>query len=411
MAKLTDLQRLAIVFAVIGFVVLVLRAIFTDPVVAHTAEREPTPHENETVEKIEAVALSKIEFGGRPDDYYERDAHPTPHGCVQAHWTVDPELEARFQHGVLAQPGKRYPAWVRFSNGLRADDRQLDVRGMAIKLMGVDGEKLLPEQRHEKTQDFVMINYHTFVVSDVDEFLPFLEYQVDGNPFGYFIGWNPFKWKLREMRVGLQMLGASFSKQDGPSPLSMSYFSMLPYRLGSDLNIKFSVWPCDPDVVSECVAPETGRPENPSSQFLREQLIQGLTPRADARAGDTPAARFEFRVQVQEPNRNMPIENASIEWSQRDSPYVRVAELTIAPQRFSTEAQNRFCENLSFTPWHSLPAHEPIGGLNRARRLVYDAISKARHAHNKVPRHEPRGFCLRLDGQACEASMVARGQP
>jgi hypothetical protein len=411
MAQLTDFQWLGIFLAALCFLIFVIHGIFIDPVVADTAERESTAHEIETIEKIEAVALSKIEFGGQPDDFYERDAHPTPHGCVRAHWTVDPQLEARFRHGVLAEPGRSFPAWVRFSNGLRADDRQLDVRGMAIKLMGVEGDKLLPDQRHEKTQDFVMINYHTFVVSDVDEFLPFLQYQVDGNPFGYFIGWNPFEWHLREMRVGLQMLGASFLKRDGPSPLSMSYFSMLPYKLGNDLNIKFSVWPCDPDITSRCVAPETGRPENPSSQFLREQLIERLTPRADARSGDTPAARFEFRVQVQRPNKNMPIENASIEWSQSDAPYVRVAELTIAPQRFSTEVQNRFCENLSFTPWHALPAHEPIGGLNRARKVVYDGISKARHAHNKVARHEPRGFCLRLDGQSCDAPVAAGGQP
>ena len=48
-----------------------------------------------------------------------------------------------------------------------------------------------------------------------------------------------------------------------------------------------------------------------------------------------------------------------------------------------------FCENLSYTPWHSLPDHRPIGGINRARKVVYEAISKVRHDYNAVPRREP----------------------
>lgn len=410
MAEMRSSVRLALALGVVGLLVIAGRAILVDPIVTDTAEGASTPEERAIIEQIKSVALRKIELASQPAGFYERDAHPTAHGCVQAQFTVDPELDARFRHGVFARPGHGYPAWIRFSNGLRADDRQLDVRGMAIKLMGVPGEKLLPEERNEQTQDFVMINYPTFVVSDVAEFLPFLEYQVNGNPNGYFIGWNPFDWHLRELRVGLQMVWKSFRKQDGPSPLSMAYFSMLPYKLGDELNVKFSVWPCDPAIAGRCVPLETGRPANPSEQFLREQLILALTPRADARAGEGTAARFEFRVQVQDPSKNMPIENASIEWSERDSPYVPIAVLTIPPQRVSTEARNRFCEDLSFTPWHALPEHRPIGGLNRARRVLYEAISKERHTRNGTPRHEPSGFCLRLDGEPCAAGSENGGE-
>jgi hypothetical protein len=409
MAHVRHDRRLWTLLAVMAGVSWLLWALFSDPSVSDTGEGRSTPEEEAMIEEIKELALASIDFAAEPDHFHKRDAHPAPHGCVKAWLTVDPEIEERFRHGVFARPGHRYPTWVRFSNGLRTDDRQLDVRGMAMKLMDVPGEKLL--HRGESTQDFVMINYHTFVVPDVAEFLPFFERQVAGDPFGYFIGWNPFEWRLRELRVGLQMLAKSVLKQDGPSPLAMSYFSMLPYDLGRDLKIKFSVWPCDVGVTGECVTPETGRPTDPSEQFLREQLIADLTPPASATPDDRPAGRFEFRVQVQEPSRNMPIENASITWLQELSPYVRVAELTIAHQRFSTEEQNRFCENLSFNPWHALPAHRPIGGLNRARHVMYNAISEARHEANGVARHEPRGFCLRLDGLPCASELAAGDRP
>ncbi len=398
-------RRLWILFAVFALVTWLIWALFHDPIIGEDGEAEQTPEEVALIEEIRELAIERINMSAEPDHFHKRDAHPTPHGCVKAWFTVDEDIDERFRHGVFAEPGQRYPTWVRFSNGLRADDRQLDLRGMAMKLMDVPGRKLLTPEA--QTQDFVMINYHTFVVADVAEFLPFFQYQVVNDPFGYFIGWNPFKWRLREFRVGLQMLENSFKKQDGPSPLSMSYFSMVPYDLGPEMNIKFSTWPCVADVEDECVPPETGRPEDPSDQFLREQLIVDLTPRSDYEPDDPPAARFEFRVQEQLPGRNMPIENASIPWSQDLSPYVRVATLTIPPQRFSSEEQNEFCENLSFNPWHALPEHRPIGGLNRARHVMYNAISKARHEANGVPRHEPRGFCLQLDGEPCATDLAA----
>ena len=74
----------------------------------------------------------------------------------------------------------------------------------------------------------------------------------------------------------------------------------------------------------------------------------------DLRARD---ACFTFLVQLQDPTKNMPIEDATIEWDEHDSPYFPVATLRIPAQEFSTDAQNRFCEALQFAPWHALPEH------------------------------------------------------
>jgi hypothetical protein len=41
-----------------------------------------------------------------------------------------------------------------------------------------------------------------------------------------------------------------------------------------------------------------------------------------------------------------------------------------------------FGERLSFTPWHALPQHRPLGAINRIRRVVHDTISNLRSELN-----------------------------
>jgi hypothetical protein len=39
-----------------------------------------------------------------------------------------------------------------------------------------------------------------------------------------------------------------------------------------------------------------------------------------------------------------------------------------------------FAEKIAFNPWNTLPEHQPLGGMNRARKLIYTELSKLRHA-------------------------------
>ncbi len=64
--------------------------------------------------------------------------------------------------------------------------------------------------------------------------------------------------------------------------------------------------------------------------------------------------------------------------------------------------QDRFCEQLQFSPFHALPEHRPVGRMNRVREMVYREVSKRRHFGNDVPIGEPRGWCLDLTGATCE---------
>jgi hypothetical protein len=97
----------------------------------------------------------------------------------------------------------------------------------------------------------------------------------------------------------------------------------------------------------------------------------------------------------------MPVEDATVLWSEKDSPFLEVARVTIPRQEFATPEQDAFCENLSFTPWHALPEHEPVGVMNRVRKALYQEISRYRHERNRAPRAEPKGFCLDLTGATC----------
>jgi len=101
-------------------------------------------------------------------------------------------------------------------------------------------------------------------------------------------------------------------------------------------------------------------------------------------------ACFEFLVQTRQSS-SMKVEDSKTEWKESEAPFIKVATITIPRQTFDSAAQMAFCDNLSFTPWHALPQHRPLGGVNRVRRTVYERISNRRHELNHVPREEPTG--------------------
>src|SRR5216684_729818 len=76
-----------------------------------------------------------------------RDAHPKMHACVRGFFSVERNLEEELGVGVFKQ-SRTFPAWVRFSNqnGTVSPDSKPDIRGVAIKLMGVEGARILPDR-------------------------------------------------------------------------------------------------------------------------------------------------------------------------------------------------------------------------------------------------------------------------
>lgn len=302
-----------------------------------------------------------------------RDAHAKHHGCARARFAVDKEVPLGFRAGVLSEPGKEYAGWIRFSNGSpkSQDDKDGDARGMALKLMGVEGEKLLAAERAAQTQDFLMISSDVFFIKDSKDYVEFFKLIVKGsNPAWFFFGRLPWRWTEFGVARRIAKQGKSVV-----NPLVSRYFSTTPYLLGDKSVIKFAVMPCagSPDAKNDFAG---------SGDYLRLNMAKSL----DVSHGG-PAC-FRFMVQRRTQPATMSVEDSRLPWDQAASPFVPVATITIPVQEFSGEHQMRFCENLSFTPWHGLPAHRPLGNINRARKVVYEAISAVRHETNNEIRRE-----------------------
>jgi hypothetical protein len=319
------------------------------------------------VKMIEGTINGAYSSGARPA---MRDAHAKGHGCVRADFSIDSDIQSPLRKGVFAAP-RTYPAWVRFSNGSGTpnDDHAGDGRGMAIKLIGVGGKKVLADEADANTQDFVMINYPVFFVRNVADYMTFTALSLAGKPDQFYAS-HPHEKSIVDA-VKSKPTGDAFTEQ---------YFSMSAYMLG-DRFTKFMARPID--CGSGAALAESTQP-GPSGKlgYLRDGMMTWLSQKD---------ACFKFAVQLQTDAATQPVEDPTIVWDQAKAPFTAVATLRIPKQTFNSEAQQTFCENLSFTPWHSLPANQPAGGINRLRKAVYEAISKLRHDLNQAPRKEPSG--------------------
>jgi catalase len=323
---------------------------------------------------------------------YRRDVHSKTHGCLKATFTVLDNLDSRLRFGLFANPG-HYESWIRFSSGKEYPqaDSVNDARGMAIKVMGVPGKKLLQDDGLPPagTQDFALMNATQFFIRNITEYAEFTKYLGSGlgarANYGYFLGgFTPDvrKWHLREMMLAKETL-----KPAPDSLLNTQFYSVSAFKLGPQENVKYSARPC-----KESPAADVNR-SNPN--FLRQEMVKRLS------AG---SACFDFMVQLQVPGKDMPVEDTTVEWSEEDSPFIPVARLDILSQQFETN--NDLCEGLAFNPWHSLPEHRPIGVMNRIRKAVYLEVSRYRRQTNGVPLCEPKDWGS-VDPASCESAPAS----
>lgn len=329
------------------------------------------PGEEEAAAQITAQIERAVRENAAENGVAIRDAHAKAHGCVKAFVDVDPvALDPEHQIGLFANPGT-YPAWIRLSNGAfskSAPDTERDVRGFALKLMDVKGEKILERHKTQETVDFLFISGPSMFSRTPQDYVEFSEKAFDGNPVSFFLSLDPREWKLRELFNLLEAVN-----KEPLNPLRMRYWSTTPYALGPDMAVKYSVTPCDGEEL-------TGWFGDHPDDLLRDSLGVLL---------DQTDWCYDFMVQRQIDPGVMPVEDATVTWEESDSPFVKVATIRIPQQTFDTPAQDEFCENLSFNPWHTLPEHRPLGNINRTRRAVYDTISDLRHMLNEAPREEP----------------------
>lgn len=326
----------------------------------------PPPGEADEIARIvEGMKGLLVKEGGR----FRRDQHAKDTGCVRGEFVVEPNLPEEFRFGVL-RTARSYPTIIRFSNGESKLQRDSvpDARGMALKLHEVDGKKLLEGEEDDTAQDFLMIDYPIFAHHNIkgygqSTFFKRLFGSSAGRLIFYLLPWN---W-------GLLKIGRAIQNNPITSPLEVQYYSMSPSMLGPRA-VKFSTKPHPANIT---FGPARNFADDIQPGFLFEAMAERLKSRE---------AYFDFMVQFQKDPEKMPIEDTSVLWEESRSPFLKVATIRIPAQDLLSPDMERFrasCEELSFNPWHSLADHKPIGGINRVRKAVYQAIANLRREKNK----------------------------
>ncbi|MEO5741771.1 MAG: hypothetical protein ABIS29_14370, partial [Vicinamibacterales bacterium] len=270
-------------------------------------------------------------------------------GCVRAQFAVLDTVAPDHRVGIFSVP-RTYDAWIRFANASSQSDREKDVRGMALRVSGVAGENLTPG---ESRQDFVLNSHPVMVAANAKDFMELLKAMDAGGlrQVSYFLS-HP-----RSAMIGFQ------ARQQPTSHLDIPYWSATPYLFGPGRAVKYMARPCE--------APKTAQPSAVTDTYLTDALRERL------RKGD---ACFDFAIQLQTDARTMPIEDATVEWKESDSPWQIVARIRIPQQSVGDAEATRLCEESAFNPWNSLVEHRPLGSMNRSRRDIYRAMAEFRRS-------------------------------
>jgi hypothetical protein len=339
---------------------------FSDEKLGGITRFEKVPADEERLIKDMEVILQEKMSKDYPAGLTKRDAHPKTLACLQAEFTVEPNIPSELKKGIFKFP-QTYPAWIRISssNGKIQSDKAKDLRGFAIKIMGVKGERFQTQNGEKGTQDFVLLSYPIMPLGTVKLF---------HDAVYYSIKWSPLVFVARLVVSGDFHIINELRKarQNQTSPLDIRYWSTTPYLCGTDHIVKYSLVP-----TSRIKSP---LPPKLSDHYLTENMEKHLAANE---------ASFDFMIQVQKNPSRMPVEDAGVEWSEKESPFIKVATLRIPAQAFRTREREELAEDLSFSPAHSLIEHRPIGGINRARVEIYQYLSEFRHKQNNKPLIEP----------------------
>ena len=345
---------------------------------------EIQPNEDQLGDETVASMARVNRFMFEKNRHAIRDAHAKSHGILRGELHVYPTLPAHLAQGMFREP-KVYPVILRFSSapGSIDPDTQSAVKGLALKIIGVAGKKFLAYQADEVTQDFLMVNDTIIPTGDVKSY---------------------HDMQLRQEKVMLhapevvtqiiteagtlvnQALDAVGLKKEIPlvvpphpnnNIIGETFTTLGAIRFG-DYVSKISVAPLSANV--QALAGEQVKITEPAG--WRDLVVDFFR---------TQGAEYELRAQLCTDLKMMPVEDASIDWPQDQSPYQALGKLVIPAQEAFSPARRVFADDvLSFNPFHCLPAHLPLGSINRVRIKAYETSTAYRHHMNAQPRIEPR---------------------
>ena len=351
------------------------------PPLPYTPDVEtPDPAEQDTIDGIIKGMTQQVATAEERQHHATRASHAKSSACVVGELVIPDGLAPELAQGLFATPGT-YPVAIRFAQGPGEllGDRVATHRGMAIKVFGVPGARL--PGHGADTQDFVLATGTTFPSGTAAGFLR------DGTVIGKSTGLpegvkSAVSSAARNFNRVLHAFGtesafADFLGHPFSHPIADSYYSQAPIRFGqyvaklgavpfSAEQAALSDWRLDPH------ADEDGF-RHAATAFFRDH-----------------DAAFELQAQLRTNAETQPVEDASVDWPQSETPYRTVATIRIPRQDAYSPARAAFFdEKMTFRPAHSLLDHRPLGSVMRARLQVYAALSEFRHRENNTHEDNP----------------------
>ncbi|GLK75931.1 catalase [Methylopila jiangsuensis] len=353
------------------------------PQAFHPDMERPEADEEQVRDELIATMRSISDVTFANSGHGLRSVHAKSHGLLDVTVEILGDLPGPYAQGLFAKPG-RYAGVMRFSTnpGDVLDDGVSAPRGLALKVIGVEGDRL-PGSDGVETQDFVMANAPAFAAPDAAAFLKSLKLLAKTTDRAETAK-KALSSVLRAVEGAIEAFGGESATVTalGGQPMTQilgeTFFSQTPFLYGRNV-AKFSIAPVSSDLKA------------------LEGASVALAGRPDAHRDEINAffgahgGEWELRVQLLTDSERMPIEDASSVWPEDESPYVAVARIRAEPQQgWSPEKSARMDDGLSFSPWRGLAAHRPLGSVNRVRRANYESSAGRRAARNGCPLHEPR---------------------
>jgi len=332
-----------------------------------------------TLEHISAITL-------KDSGHATRSVHAKSHGLLIGELRVLDGLPLELSQGIFTNPGK-WPVVMRLSTvpGDILDDSVSTPRGMAVKVVGVEGARLEGSER-DVTQDFVLVNGGpAFSAPGAKKFLGGLKLLASTTDKAPRLK-KALSAALRGAEKIIESVGGESATIIGlgghPKThiLGETFFSKAPILFGPYM-AKISIVPISANLtgLTDAAVNVNGKPNG-----LRDAVVEFFAKNN---------AEWELRVQLCTDLASMPIEDASVAWPEDASPYLAVARMTVVSQAAWNEERSKAIDDrMSFSPWHGILAHRPIGSIMRVRKAAYEMSAKFRAHHNDLKVEEPRNL-------------------
>jgi hypothetical protein len=339
--------------------------------------------EFETNRQLVATLRGISETTYKDSGHALRSVHAKSHGLLDAELVVLDGLPQILAQGLFAKAG-RYPVVMRFSTipgDILADSVSVP-RGLAIKVLNVEGDRL-PGSENDATQDFLLVNGPAFAAPTAKAFLGNLELLAKTTDKSEGLK-KVLSATLRGLETIIEAAGGESGtvKALGGHPetniLGETFYSQAAIRYGKYI-AKVSVAPVSPELVvlTDASLNVNGKPDglrDAVKGFFRKQ--RGV---------------WELRAQLCTDLEAMPVEDASKPWPEDKSPYVAVARITALPQDAWSDANVKAIDGcMTFSPWHGLAAHQPLGSIMRVRKAAYEMSAGFRTERNGCPMQQAR---------------------